>query len=354
MDLNQRLAEAIHEKRLGAVANQVLAHADLSLSEKEFAIVRRAVDVCANIRELCLAQADLFSHQLQQAGIEHQVDLEAMQATQIHQFVVSIHAEDPTAAVAIARELGYRESAVLSATQWEILRRTTNTVVLTRADEVTMRLQLCWQAKPPGRWWRRLWPNVQDAQLIRLPPELWMLVFLLRPLALVKRKLWRDQRPSNIGEFLGTPVELVPAILSFADAASGDVIYDLGCGDGRILIEAAKRYQCHAVGFEQDKSLCERAESLAAQRGVSDLVRIHHADAMDAPIEEADIVFLFQPQSTVARILPTLLQRLPPGGRIVAHEQSALECAIRPHESRPLFGDSSLTVAHLWKAGQVE
>ncbi len=352
MELNQRLSKAIHEKQLGTVANEILTGGDSSLSEKEFALVRCASDVCANIRELCLRQSDLLSRQLRKAGIENQVDMEAMQATQIHQFTISIQSANPVPAIAIARELGYRENEVLSGSQWEILRRTTNSVVLTRADDVTMRFRLYWQAKPPGRWTRLLWPNVQDAELIRLPPDLWMLAFLLRPLALIKRKLWRDQRQSNIGEFLGTPVELVPAILNFAEAARGDVIYDLGCGDGRILVEAANRYKCHAVGFEQDESLCQRAESLAAQRGVADLVRIHHADAMTAPVENADIVFLFQPPSTVARILPALLQRLPPGGRIVAHEQSALECTIKPHVSRPLFGESSLTVAHLWRADQ--
>ena len=352
MELNQRLSKAIHEKQLGAVAKEILAGSNSNLSEKEIALVRCASEVCANIRVLCTCQSDLFSLQLEEAGIKHQVDMEAMQATQIHQFTISIQSENPNPAIAIAKELGYRENAVLSGSQWEILRRTANSVVLTRADEVTMRLQILWQAKPLNRWSRLLWPNVQDAELIRLPSNLWRLAFLLRPLALAKRKLWRDQRQLNIGEFLGTPVELVSAILKFADAAPSDVIYDLGCGDGRVLIEAANRYKCHAVGFEQDKYLCERAESLAAQSGVADRVRIHHADAMIAPIEKADIVFLFQPPSTVAKILPALLQRLPPGGRVVAHEQSALECTIKPHESRPLFGERSLTVAHLWKADQ--
>ncbi len=352
MELQLELSAAIHDKSLRQFVDSILSRNDLDLTEKEFALLSRASAVCANIRQHCERQADLYSRNLRAAGVAHIVDMEEILATQIHQFSVTVEADNPASAIAVAKKLGYQESSLLTNTQWEILRRTTDSVVLTRTDEVTMRLRIRWQASLPGPWSRLIWPNVQDAGLMQLPPGLWMLAFLLRPFALAKRKLWKTQRRKDIGEFLGTPLELVSAILEFAGAAKRDVIYDLGCGDGRVLLEAARRYQCRTVGFEHEASLCERANSLAVQQGVSDLVNIHHADALSAPIEEADIVFLFQPPSTVARILPALLPRLPPGGRIVAHEQSALECTIPPSESRPLFGDSSLTVAHLWKAGR--
>lgn len=354
MELQRKLADAIHSKTLGQVVDSVLSRNGLDLSEKEFSLVSRAGAVCANIRQLCEHHADLYSRDLRAAGIAHTVDLEEIKTTQIHQISVTVETDNPATAIAVARELGYQESSALTKTQWEVLRRTSDNVVLTRADDVTMRLRISWRVRLPGTWSRLLWPNYQDAGLIELPSRLWMFAFLLRPFALAKRKLWKTQRHANIGEFLGTPLELVAALLEFAGATESDVIYDLGCGDGRVLLEAANRYQCHAVGYEQDESLCERAISLAMQQGVSDFVTIHHADAMSAPIEKADIVFLFQPPSTVARILPALLQRLPPRGRIVAHEQSVLECAITPCESRPLFGESSLTVAHLWRADQAD
>ncbi len=169
-------------------------------------------------------------------------------------------------------------------------------------------------------------------------------------MAILARRFGARSRKTSIGEFLGTPTDLIPELLAFANVNGSDVVYDLGCGDGRILIEAATRYGCRAVGYELDPSLCRIARDLASREQVNHLVTIHNADAMAAEIGGADVVFLFQPPDTVSRLVPELLKQLSPTGRIVAHEQSRVRCDPSPAASRPLFSPAALTVAHLWKA----
>ena len=71
---------------------------------------------------------------------------------------------------------------------------------------------------------------------------------------------------------------------------------------------------------------------------------------MSASFKDATTVFLFLPPATVALLLPRLLEALPKGGRVIAHEQSPLQTPISPDRSAPLFAGSALTVAHLWTA----
>ena len=148
---------------------------------------------------------------------------------------------------------------------------------------------------------------------------------------------------------LGTPHQLIPLLLEFAGLCKEDVLLDLGSGDGRVVIEAARRYGCKAVGYERDGNLCEIARDLAARRNVEHLVQIHHAGVESAPVETATVAFLFLPPQLVCRTLPQLIERLPTGSRIIAHELLRLTCETPPTTSSPLFADSALTVAHLWR-----
>jgi len=148
---------------------------------------------------------------------------------------------------------------------------------------------------------------------------------------------------------LGTPHQLIPQLLEFAGLRPEDVLLDLGCGDGRVVVEAARRYGCKAVGYELDGNLCEIAMDLAARSKVEDLVQFHNVDAKSAPVEASTVVFLFLPPPMVCRTLPGLIDRLPSGSRIIAHELLRVKCDIPPVKSSPLIAHSALTVAHLWR-----
>jgi len=112
----------------------------------------------------------------------------------------------------------------------------------------------------------------------------------------------------------------VMEMLRLADIKPDDVLYDLGSGDGRIPIMAAKLYNIRAVGIEIDPKMIEVARARARQEGVADRVRFINADLFRAPIGEATVVTLYLSQTLNLKLRPKLLRELRPGARIVSHD----------------------------------
>lgn len=117
-----------------------------------------------------------------------------------------------------------------------------------------------------------------------------------------------------------TPMETVEEMLRQADLQSGDVLYDLGSGDGRIPIEAAKRYKIRSVGVEIKPQLVEAANRVAEKEGVARLAKFVHADIFRLNLREATVVTLYLSEDLNLRLLPKLLRELKPGARIVSHD----------------------------------
>jgi len=113
--------------------------------------------------------------------------------------------------------------------------------------------------------------------------------------------------------------EAVLAMLKLAGTAPGDVVYDLGCGDGRIVIAAAKEFGARGVGVEIDPAPLRMALYRARRAGVEDRVRFVRGDLFETDISEATVVTLFLFETLNRRLLPKLLRELEPGTRIVAH-----------------------------------
>lgn len=117
-----------------------------------------------------------------------------------------------------------------------------------------------------------------------------------------------------------TPPEVVAAMLRLADVSSGDVVYDLGSGDGRIVITAVKDFgAARAVGVELDPKLIARAERNARKAGVSDRVSFVQQDLFEADITSATVVTLYLLPEVNLLLRPRLLHDLAPGTRIVSH-----------------------------------
>lgn len=108
-------------------------------------------------------------------------------------------------------------------------------------------------------------------------------------------------------------------MLEVARVTRADVVYDLGCGDGRIVVEAAKLYGARGVGIEYDARLCAEARYRAEREGVSRLVEIRHEDALEADFSDATVVALYLLPASNAKLRPKL-QALRPGTRIVSHD----------------------------------
>jgi SAM-dependent methyltransferase len=118
--------------------------------------------------------------------------------------------------------------------------------------------------------------------------------------------------------FVATPPEVVDAMLAAAKVTSADIVYDLGSGDGRIVIAAARKYGARGVGIEINPLLIAESNASARAAGVSHLVQFVQGDLFTADFSAATVVALYLGPSLNERIKPRLLQ-LRPGTRVVSH-----------------------------------
>ena len=119
--------------------------------------------------------------------------------------------------------------------------------------------------------------------------------------------------------YVSTPYEVVAEMLSMAKVGPGDVLYDLGCGDGRIVIAAAQRFGTRGVGIDIDPRRVADATAAALSAGVADRVRFLRQDLFETDFSEASVVTLYLFPELNARLRPKLLS-LKPGTRIVSHD----------------------------------
>jgi len=130
-----------------------------------------------------------------------------------------------------------------------------------------------------------------------------------------KRKL---RKPDVI--YYPTPPETVDEMLRMAKIKKGDVLYDLGSGDGRIPIAAAKQFGIRAVGIEIDPKLVTEAEENARRANVAGLVRFRNEDMFRVDVSEATVVTLYLSEKLNVLLRPKLLRELRPGSRILSHD----------------------------------
>ena len=116
-----------------------------------------------------------------------------------------------------------------------------------------------------------------------------------------------------------TPMDVVRAMLQLADVKTGDIVYDLGCGDGRMVITAAREYDAHGVCVDIDPRRIAESRENARQAGVTDRIRFLNVDLFATDIADATVVTLFLSPEVNLAVRPKLLRELRPGTRIVSH-----------------------------------
>jgi len=119
--------------------------------------------------------------------------------------------------------------------------------------------------------------------------------------------------------YVPTPQPVVDAMLSLAKVTGSDVVYDLGSGDGRIPVTAAKKYGARGVGIDIDPKRIEEANENAKLAGVTDKVKFLNQDLFTTDISEATVVTLYLLPSLNVKLMPKLKAELKPGTRIVSH-----------------------------------
>ena len=153
----------------------------------------------------------------------------------------------------------------------------------------------------------------RDWSRLDLPDRLFFLYVPLQPL------LWLTRKPPSLAFFIPTLQEVVDRMLELAGVTAEDVVYDLGCGDGRIVVTAAERFGARSIGVDIDPQRIAEANENAERAGVRHLATFVMQDAMKVDVSEATVVTLFLPKPSNLKLRPRLESQLPVGARIVSY-----------------------------------
>ncbi len=352
-DLESLLIRAIHARQVAECARALLALPGEPFAEGARAVTGAAVTACEAIRTETIAEQSRIVECCTAAGIPSRpVAIAAPARMQFHSFEVVVDPADVESTLAITDAEGFHRWAPSRGGGWESYRRSHAAVTLIKTDEVTTRMILRWAPRPaPSRYRDWFLPTTLDYRLVELPAACWPVYHLLRPLRIALERIAGGGQRRTAWPFLGTPSGVVEPLLELAGVTADDRIVDLGCGDGRILIQAARLRGCRGHGIEQDPIYVELARQRTTSASVGDRVIIEAGDATRFDVGDATVVFLFLPPDAVRRLLPSLLGSLRPGARILTHEQLPLADGLMPERSRPLFATNAMTVGHLWTVG---
>jgi precorrin-6B methylase 2 len=160
----------------------------------------------------------------------------------------------------------------------------------------------------------------------------------------------RTRASGQLAPFDPTPQEVVERMLALAGVKTGDVVYDLGAGDGRVVIAAAKKYGAKAVGFEIDPGLVKLARENVRKQGVDKLVEIRQQDFLTADLSPATVVALYLSYDGNLALRPQLMRQLKPGARIVSYTFNMADWQPKIVEAyRDAAGESH--ALYLWEIG---
>jgi protein-L-isoaspartate O-methyltransferase len=125
---------------------------------------------------------------------------------------------------------------------------------------------------------------------------------------------------NSLAPYVVSPQQVVDLMLEMANVRPNEIVYDLGSGDGRVLITAAQRFRAKAVGIEIEDALARNSEQKIATLGLQDRIRVVHADLRNVDLSPADVVTMYLMTESNEIIKPKLEQTLRPGTRVVSHD----------------------------------
>jgi len=162
--------------------------------------------------------------------------------------------------------------------------------------------------------------------------------------------VWARQSaaPQKLAPYVQTPQEVVERMLQLAQVGRNDVVYDLGCGDGRLVITAAKKYGARGVGVDFDPNLVKESRANAEKAGVAALVEFRDQDALTVDVSPATVVTLYLLTSSNLKLRPILTKALRPGARIVSHQFGMGDWQPETQETLTA-ADGSTHILYLWK-----
>ncbi len=127
-------------------------------------------------------------------------------------------------------------------------------------------------------------------------------------------------RGQNLAPYVASPQEIIDLMLESAGVKPGEMVYDLGCGDGRIVVTAVNKFRAKAVGVELNPELARSASDMIFRLGLQNHATIIRGNLLDVDISPADVVTLYLLTSSNEKLRPKLEKSLKPGARVVSHD----------------------------------
>lgn len=262
---------------------------------------------------------------------------------------LAVTVDDPDRAIAALVGLGYVVQHPMSPGAWRAYKRRHTSVTLITLDQATTRVHIVWGDDAETRGLQRLTtPTAADLAALDLPGWAWPAYWAIRPGRLVADRIAGRRAGGDLGPYLGTPTAMVTPILRVAEIDADDFLVDIGCGDARVLIEAARSFGCRGRGIERDPELAATARYAVRRAGLAERIEIIEADANETDMSDITVAFAFLPAEATASILPKALAAMPTGSRFVAHEQLTARWPIQPTRSE-LVVDGGVTVVSVWR-----
>lgn len=131
---------------------------------------------------------------------------------------------------------------------------------------------------------------------------------------------WPPQKPQSLAPWVSSPVQVVDRMLELSRLKAGETLFDLGSGDGRVLIAAATKFGAKAVGVELSERLVKTSQERINQEGLGDKITVIHANLLDVDISKADVVTIYLLRDSNDLVRPKLESSLKAGARVVSHD----------------------------------
>jgi Uncharacterised nucleotidyltransferase/Methyltransferase domain len=194
-------------------------------------------------------------------------------------------------------------------------------------------------------------PTESDWCAVRLPARFCALYRVVRPIRLAGALAGLVPR-GDLAPFMPAPIDAVERMLTVAQVGPSDVVYDIGSGDGRIVITAAKRYGARGIGIDIDAGRVAEAEANAHQEGVQHLVHFIRRNAMEVDLSAATVVTLYLGAAANLLLRPKLQSDLRPGTRLVSLDYDMADWA--PMRAELVPHDSGVSQVFMWRIGEEE